>query len=80
MALYNGPFVTQFTSKGNDTRPYSAVGSKSDCRSRGYEFDPGLVMIDHEILSIVILFQMLIQERLLLVTSESLCTKYWLTV
>ena len=25
------------------TRPRSAVGSKSDCRSRGCEFDPGLV-------------------------------------
>ena len=27
----------------NSTRPGSAVGSKSDYRSRGYEFDPGPV-------------------------------------
>ena len=39
----------------------SAVGNmsgyrcESDCRSRGCEFDPGLVEIDHEITSTVIL-------------------------
>ena len=27
----------------NSTGPCSAVGSKSDCRSRGCEFDPGPV-------------------------------------
>ena len=34
--------------------------------------------IDHEIISTVILL-LLIQEGLLSVTSESMCTKYWLT-
>ena len=37
------------------------------------------VEIDHEITSMVILLFPLIQEGLLSVTSESLCTKYWLT-
>ena len=37
------------------------------------------VEIDHEILSMVILLLPLIQERLLSVTSKSMCTKYWLT-
>ena len=35
--------------------------------------------IDHEIISTVILLLPLIQEGLLSVTSESMCTKYWLT-
>ena len=38
-----------------------------------------LLEIDHEIISIVILLPMLFQERVLSVTSESMCTKYWLT-
>ena len=43
------------------TEPLSAVGNvsnyrcMSDCRSRDRELDPGLVEIDHEIISIVIL-------------------------
>ena len=37
------------------------------------------VEIDHEIISMVILLLPLIQEGLLSVTSESMCTKYWLT-
>ena len=36
------------------------------------------VGIDHEILSTVILVHPLIQEGLLSVTSESMCTEYWL--
>ena len=35
--------------------------------------------IDHEIISTVGLLLPLIQEGLLSVTSESMCTKYWLT-
>ena len=35
------------------------------------------VEIDHEIISTFIL--LMIQEELLSVTSESMCTKYWLT-
>ena len=37
------------------------------------------VEIDHEIISIVILLLQLFQERVLAVTSESMCTKYRLT-
>ena len=37
------------------------------------------VEIDHEIISMVILLLPLIQEGLLSVTSEIMCTKYWLT-
>ena len=37
-----------------------------------------LMEIDHEVLSTAILL-LLIQEGLLSVTSESMCTKYWLT-
>ena len=35
--------------------------------------------IDHDIISMVILLFLLIQEGLLSVTSESMCTLYWLT-
>ena len=38
------------------------------------------VEIDHEMISMVILLLPLIQEGLLSVTSESMCTKYWLTL
>ena len=47
--------------------------------------DPGvkssilIVKIDHESISTVILLLTLIQEGLLSVTGESICTKYWLT-
>ena len=37
------------------------------------------VEIDHEIFSTVILLLPLIQEGLVSVTSESMCTKHWLT-
>ena len=37
------------------------------------------VEIDHEIFSTAILLLPLIQEGLLSVTSESMCTEYWLT-
>ena len=37
------------------------------------------VEIDHERTSTVILFHLLIQEGLLSVTSQNMCTKYWLT-
>ena len=38
-----------------------------------------IVEIDHEIIFTVILLLPLLPERLLPVTSESMCTKYWLT-
>ena len=43
----------------------------SDCRSRGHKFEPGLIPY--------ICLYPLIQKGLLSVTSESMCTKYWLT-
>ena len=67
-----------------NTRPVSTVRNASECRSWGRRFDPSLVPyfveIDHGIISTVILLLSLIQEGLLSVTSESMCTKYWLTV
>ena len=61
----------------------SAVGNESECRSRGHQFDPAqfhtLVEIDHEIIFTANLLLPLIQEGLLSVTNESMCTKYWLT-
>ena len=71
------------------TGPHSAVGNvsacryMSDCRSRACEFDPAcshtFVKIEHEIISTAILPLPLIQEGLLSITSESMCTKYCLT-
>ena len=82
----------------SNTRPYSAVDNvscnrcESDCRSRGREFDPGLVPYfsgDWSWNNIYGLwnnffrqsppFRWIIQEGLLSVTSESMCSKYWLT-
>ena len=37
------------------------------------------IEIDHEIFSTVFLLLPLIQEGLMSVTNESMCTKYWLT-
>ena len=37
------------------------------------------LVIDHEMISTVILLLLLIQEGLFSVTSESMCMKYWLT-
>ena len=71
-------------------RPRSAVGNVSgyrcvsDCRSRGREFDPGPVpyfrgLIMKWFLRSFSSFRWFIQEGLLSVTSESMCTNYWLT-
>ena len=65
------------------TGPRSTICSPSDCRSRDRKFDSGpsvtFVEIYHEIISMVILLLPLIQKGLLSDTSESMCTKYWLT-
>ena len=67
------------------TGPHTAICGEYDCRSRGREFNPRpactLVEIDHEIFSTFILLLLLIQDRLVSVTSKSIkfCTKYWLT-
>ena len=75
----------------NDKMPRSAVGNvsgyrcESDCRSRGREFDPGLVPYFrgdwswNDFYGHSPPFRWIIQEGLLSATSESICTKYWLT-
>ena len=61
---------------------YSIISSESDCGSRGCELCTILAWthtfmeIDREIFSIIILLLLLIQEGLLSVTSESMCTEY----
>ena len=69
----------------------SAVGNVSgyrcvsDCRSRGREFDPGPVPYFrgdwswNDFYGHSPPFRWFIQEGLLSVTSESMCTNYWLT-
>ena len=71
--------------------PHSAVGNVSgyrcvsDCRSRGREFDPGPVPYFrgnwswNDFYGHSPTFRWFIQEGLLSVTSESMCTNYWLT-
>ena len=71
--------------------PRSAVGKVSgyrcvsDCRSRGCEFDPGPVPYFrgdwswNDFYGHSPPFRWFIQEGLLSVTSESMCTNYWLT-
>ena len=73
------------------TRPRSAVSNvsgnrcESDCRSRGRKFDPGPVPYFrgdwswNNFYGHPPPFRWIIQEGLLSVTSESMCTKYWLT-
>ena len=73
------------------TGPGSSVGNvsgnrcKSDCRSRGREFDPGPVSyfrgdwLWNNFYGHSPPFRWIIQEGLLSVTSKSMCTKYWLT-
>ena len=75
----------------NCTGPHSAVGNvsgnrcESDCRSRGREFDPGPVPYFrgdwswNNFYGHSPPFRWIIQEGLFSVTSESMCTKYWLT-
>ena len=73
------------------TSPRSSVSNmfgnrwESDCRSRGRVFDPGLVPYFpgdwswNNSYYHFPPFWWIIQEGLLSVTSESMCTKYWLT-
>ena len=73
------------------TGPRSAVGNVSgyrcvpDCRSMGREFDPGPVPYFrgdwswNNFYGHSSPFRWFIQEGLLSVTSESMCTNYWLT-
>ena len=64
-----GPIAQSVASTTGDS------GVPSSIPARSHTF----VETDHEIISTVILFLLLIQEGLLSVTSKSLCTKYWLT-
>ena len=78
-------------SSAKHTGPRSAVGNVSgyrcvsDCRSRGREFDPGPVPFFrgdwpwNNFYGHSPPFRWFIQEGLLSVTSESMCTNYWLT-
>ena len=50
----------------------------SDCRSRGQEFDHSPVPYFRGERLLNNFYVPLIQEGLLSVTSESMCTKYWL--
>ena len=73
------------------TGPRSAVGNVSgyrcvsDCRSRGRDFDPTLVLYfrgdwsRNNFYGHSPPFRWFIQEGLLSVISESMCTNYWLT-
>ena len=73
------------------TGPRSAAGNVSgyrcvsDCRSRGRKFDPGSVPYFrgdwswNNFYGHSPPFRWFIQERLLSVTSKSMCTNYWLT-
>ena len=67
----------------NKTGPRSAFSNKSDSNTGVVSliraWSHTLVEIDHEILSTLILFLPLIQEGLVLVTSKSMHTKYWLS-
>ena len=63
------------------TGPSSADSRETDRRFKDRKFAPGPVSYfpgDYEIISLVILL-LLIQEGLS-VTSNTMCTKYWLTV
>ena len=74
-----------------ESGPRSAVGNvpgyrcMSDCRSRGREFDPGPFPYFrgdwswNNFYGHSPPFRWFIQEGLLSVTSESMCTNYWLT-
>ena len=64
--------------------PGTSVGCASDMYSGGRGFDPSVrqhcfVEIGHEIISTAILSQLLIEVGQLSVSSERMCTKYWLT-
>ena len=57
------------------TRLTADPGVESSILVRSHTF----VELDHEIISMPFLLGPLIQVELLLVTNESMCTKYWLT-
>ena len=76
--LLPGRIVQSVTCLATDACLTADPGVASSIPARSHTF----VEIDHEIISIVILLpsaECIIQEGLLSVTSESMCTKYWLT-
>ena len=71
-SMYTGPRSAVSNVSGNRCESAADPGVASSIPARYHAF----VEIDYEIISTVIL---LIQEELLSVTSENMCTKYWLT-
>ena len=83
-------YIETSSHKEINAGPRSAVGNVSgyrcvsDCRSRGREFNPGPVPYFHgdwswnDFYDHSPPFRWFIQEGLLSVTSESMCTNYWL--
>ena len=58
----------------------STVGSVSDCRSRGGEFDPGLVSyFCGDLSSIAFLLPSADLKTVVDIYKRKMCTKYWLT-
>ena len=76
-AMVPGRIAQSVTSLAADTCLTADPGDASSITARSHTF----VEINHEIISADILPPpfLLIQERLLSVTSKSMCTKYWLT-
>ena len=53
---------------------------QTSTRTEDYSHQQCCLFSDHEIISAVILLHQLIQEGLLSLTHESMCTKCWLTI
>ena len=73
ISVYRKTFSEEMAVLTQHTTAYPGVASLILARSLMF------VEIVHEIISTVILLLPLIQEGLLSVSSESMCTKYWLT-
>ena len=71
---FKGLFSNIFLLAWSVESPTADPGFASLIPARSHTF----IEIDHEIISTVILLLPVIQEGLLSVTSESMCTKYWL--
>ena len=77
LLLFTGRVVQSVTCLATDVCLTADPGVASSIPARCHTF----MEIDHEIISMVILLPsavQIIQEGLLSVTSESMCTKYWL--
>ena len=80
-------YLHKCTGTGSRSAVKKVSGNRceSECRSKGREFDPGVVHYFHgdwlffNFYGHSPPFCWIIQEGLLSVTSKSICTKYWLT-